>query len=227
MTTEIKLRIPYTWKNRHVFIQDRCWFGPSCTQDPPFHFSGWEHPELFSKKQPLYVEYCSGNGSWILERAKKEPGINWLAIEKRFDRAKRVWEKATKQKLTNVAVAWAEGIWLTTQFFPSASVQEIYVNFPDPWPKRRHAQHRIIAPAFVEQAARILLPGGKVTLVTDDAAYSAIMIKEMAASPHFESLHPAPYFVEATSDYGSSFFDELFRQQDKCIRLHAYVRKGA
>src|SRR5262245_24383655 len=104
MAYETKLRIPYTWKERRVFIQDRCWFGPACTQEPPFIFPGWDHPELFSKKQPVFVEYCSGNGTWIIQRAKDNPEINWLAIEKRFDRAKRVWEKATKHKLTNVAV---------------------------------------------------------------------------------------------------------------------------
>ena len=225
MITAKDFRIPYTWDKRHVVIADRCWFAPYDPVKKDFTFSGWEHSELFTKAQPVYVEYCSGNGSWIIEQAKKEPDKNWLAIEKRFDRARKIWVKATREKLGNLAVALAEGLSLTKEFFPTASVDKVFVNFPDPWPKRRHEKHRIISSAFVQELQRILKTGAKVVLVTDDLECSEHMIKKMLENPSFQSDFPEPYFIEAPTEYGSSFFDELFRGHNKRIRMHSFSKR--
>jgi len=221
-----ELRIPFSWQERHVIIKDRVWFLPPRVLQDPFVFQGWDHPELFANAQPVRLEYCSGNGSWIIERAKNDPHSNWLAIEKQFCRARLIWAKAKNLGLNNLAVALAEGQELTERYLPTASVEEIYVNFPDPWPKRRHGKHRIIKPAFVNELARIIKPNGFATLVTDDEDYSKIMIEEMQKNPIFISHFGPPYYTEASSDYGTSFFDSLFRGLEKRIRLHKFVRAG-
>jgi len=225
MVTVKDFQIPYTWQERHVVISNRCWFVPCNPIKNDFTFPGWDCAELFAKPQPVWVEYCSGNGSWIIDQAKKEPGKNWLAIEKRFDRARKIWVKATREKLGNLAVALAEGLSLTAQFFPSESIEKVFVNFPDPWPKRRHEKHRIISSAFVEELSRILSTGSKVILVTDDPECSAYMCKKMLAHPKFQSDCMKPYFIEAPTEYGSSFFDTLFRSHNKTIRLHSFTKR--
>ncbi|MCE5293824.1 MAG: tRNA (guanosine(46)-N7)-methyltransferase TrmB [Chlamydiales bacterium] len=215
-------RIPFTWEKRHILIHDGVWFMPPVLPDDPFVFTGWS--QLFEKVQPIKVEYCSGNGSWIAEKAAQDPNSNWLAVEKQFERARIIWTRAKNANLTNLRVAFAEGVELTQRFFPAASVSEIFVNFPDPWPKRRHAKHRVIRPEFVNQLARIIPSGGFATLVTDNEEYSEIMIQEMLANPLFSSVHPFPYFIAIDESYGTSFFDSLFRKQAKTIRLHKFVR---
>lgn len=224
MVKATELRIPFTWQKRHVTIKDRVWYVPPRVPEDPFVFPGWDHSELFAKAQPVRIEYCSGNGSWIIDQAKKDPHSNWLAVEKQFCRARLIWAKAKNLQLTNLAVALAEGQELTARFIPTNTVDEIFVNFPDPWPKRRHGKHRIIKEPFIIELARIIKPNGTATLVTDDADYSQIMIDEMRANPHFISLFAAPYYVEASSEYGTSFFDSLFRSLDKTIHLHKFVR---
>jgi len=215
-------RIPFTWENRHIVIHDGVWFMPPVLPDDPFVFTSWDM--LFTKKQPVKVEYCSGNGTWIVEKAKTDPHSNWLAVEKQFERARLIWARAKNEGLTNFAIAFAEGVELTKRFFPTASVDEIFVNFPDPWPKRRHAKHRLIRPEFVQELTRIIPSKGIATLVTDNEEYSAIMIKDMLANPLFSSENGAPHFVVASDSYGTSFFDSLFRKQAKTIRLHRFVR---
>lgn len=215
-------RIPFTWENRHIVIHDGVWFMPPVLPDDTFVFTGWDM--LFSKKQPVKVEYCSGNGTWIVEKAKADPQSNWLAVEKQFERARLIWARAKNEGLTNFAIAFAEGVELTKRFFPTASVEEIFVNFPDPWPKRRHAKHRLIRPEFVQELTRIIPSKGIATLVTDNEEYSAIMIKDMLANPLFSSENGSPYYVVAHDSYGTSFFDSLFRKQAKTIRLHRFVR---
>src|SRR5208282_4176061 len=66
-------KIPFTWEKRHIIIKDRVWFLPPRVFDDPFVFTGWDHPELFGKKRPVRIEYCSGNGGWIVEKAKNDP----------------------------------------------------------------------------------------------------------------------------------------------------------
>lgn len=216
-------RIPFTWENRRIVIHDGVWFLPPNLSDDPFVFTGWDM--LFQKEQPVKVEYCSGNGTWIVERAKEDTTTNWLAVEKQFERARLIWARAKNANLTNFAVAFAEGVELTRRFFPTGSVQEIFVNFPDPWPKRRHGKHRIIRPEFITELARILPSDGIATLVTDNEDYSQIMIDEMLKEPQFASPIGPPYYIEADGRYGTSYFDTLFREQKKLIRLHRFVRK--
>lgn len=218
------LRIPFTWQERHVVIKDRVWFLPPRVCNDPFVFPGWDHPELFGAARPIRIEYCSGNGSWIIDQAKKDPHSNWLAVEKQFYRARLIWAKIKNLGLDNLAVALAEGLELTERYIPSSSVEEIFVNFPDPWPKRRHGKHRIIKEDFVKELSRIIKPKGTATLVTDDEDYSKIMIHEMQKNPDFMSQIAAPYFAENPAEYGTSFFDSLFRGQEKVIRLHKFER---
>lgn len=225
MVTSKDFKIPYIWKERHVVIENRVWFVPVRPVKNEFVFTDWQSSSLFATPQPVCIEYCSGNGSWIVEKAKQMPHKNWLAVEKRFDRARKIWVKATNAGLTNLAVALAEGVDLTKQFIPSKSVSEVFVNFPDPWPKRRHEKHRIICPEFVFQLSRISTDCGTITLVTDDEEYSKIMIEEMQQCGLFYSDYPAPYYITAPSDYGTSFFDTLFRDQQKTIRMHRFKVK--
>lgn len=216
--------IPFTWEKRHIVIQDGVWFLPPRVFNDPFVFSGWN--QLFSNPdRPVRIEYCSGNGTWLVERAKSDPHSNWLAVEKQFARARLIWARAKNAKLDNVAVAFAEGVELTQRFLPAASVSEVFINFPDPWPKRRHAKHRLVRAEFVQELGRILHPAAHAILVTDNEEYSQIMIHEMKQCPLFQSAIGEPYFeVADAAAYGTSFFDSLFRTLCKTIRLHRFVR---
>ena len=186
MTRPKDLRSPTSSVASPVIIQDRVWYVPQRADFSLFHFNGWVSPELFENEAPLFVEYCSGNGSWIAEKARAFPHINWLAVEKRFDRTRKIWSKIKNLNLSNLVVACAEGLTLSKNFFPSNSIHQIFVNFPDPWPKKRHIKHRIISPLFFEEAERTLTKGGLLTFVTDDEPYSSLFL-EYVNSPSFLS----------------------------------------
>ena len=243
-----------------------------------FHFPGWKHELLFSAPRPIHIEYCSGNGAWIAEKAKKHPEINWLAVEKRFDRTRKIWSKIKNNGLSNLVAAFAEGMSLSSNYLPSSSVAAIYVNFPDPWPKQRHAKHRIISPFFFHEASRVLEPGGRLIFVTDDEPYSTLFLqlassqtdpvlipenschldaskprdsidrkraeysnidpfsivesRELSRGPSGTNLRelalvqtlPPPGYAAPPDDYGTSFFDSLFRNQGKPIYYHELVK---
>jgi len=115
-----------------------------------------------------------------------------------------------------------EGYRLTHHYIPNESIHSVYINFPDPWPKKRHAKHRIIQPSFIEQVHRILQFEGLLTLVTDDEGYSDIMINILLPMKGFQSIFDKPYYVGTYPDYGSSYFEDLWRQKGKSIRYHVF-----
>jgi tRNA (guanine-N7-)-methyltransferase len=189
-----------------------------------FQFPGWNHDVLFSSPGPIHIEYCSGNGSWIAEKAAQHPEMNWLAVEKRFDRTRKIWSKIKNNILHNLVVAFAEGLALSTNYLPAASVASIYVNFPDPWPKQRHAKHRLISNLFFQEAARLLQPQGKLIFVTDDQPYSALFLQIAETQTALTQTLPPPGYICPPEDYGTSFFDSLFRNQGKPIYYHELIK---
>lgn len=115
---------------------------------------------MFGNSRPIVIEYCSGNGQWICNQAKNNPHLNWVAVEKRFDRARKIWGGLHRENLTNLIVICAEAVVYTRYYMPRSSVSELYVNFPDPWPKLRHAKHRLIRSEFLKEVEKTLISGG-------------------------------------------------------------------
>jgi tRNA (guanine-N7-)-methyltransferase len=221
------LKSPRTWETREVIINDRIWYVPEYyDRFQDFKFPGWDAPELFGNKNPVYVEYCSGNGAWIEEKALSNPLVNWVAVEKKFERVRKIWSKIKNSDIKNLIVICGEGFSATTNYFPQASVSQVFINFPDPWPKRIHAKHRIIKPRFVEEMGRILMGQGAITLVTDDPDYSSIMVECMTGNSSFESICPSPYYQTEHKEYGSSYFDQLWREMGKEIRYHQFHKRA-
>lgn len=184
-------------------------------------FPGWEDPSLFGNSNPVSIEYCSGNGLWAIEKAKQYPERNWVAVEIQFERVRKIWSKCQNEKLSNLLIVCGEALTFTRYYLPASCVQEMYVNFPDPWPKEKHAKNRLLQPAFVEEVARIIRPGGGATLVTDDPDYCEQMSRVMRENLNWKPSFPEPYYVTDWTDYGRSYFDTLWREKGRTIRyLH-------
>lgn len=219
------IEFPFKWADRHVVLRDRVWFVPNFyDRYHEFTFPGWDAPEFFGNSRPVKVEYCSGNGLWVSGRAQSDPSCNWVAVEKQFFRVKKIHAKINEHKLSNLLVVSGEARLTTTHFFPSSSVSEIFINFPDPWPKRCHTKHRIIQPEFVEQMHRVLKPGAQLNFVTDDPGCSDWFVKHLLDHSGFAPGYTDPYYINEDDSYGSSYFEELWRKKGKKIRYHRFYR---
>jgi tRNA (guanine-N7-)-methyltransferase len=217
------LKSPFKWDERHVAVHDRVWYVPSrCVDYNAFAFPGWRSSDFFEKDQPVVVEYCCGNGAWIAAKAQQFPDMNWLGVERRFERVRKVWSKVKNLNLPNLMVLCGEALQSTQLYFPAQSVSEIYVNFPDPWPKKRHAKNRLLQGEFILQLKRILNSSGRVVVATDDAPYSDQLIQEFADSGVFHSAFSDPSYVTDWPDYGDSYFDALWREKGRTIRYHRF-----
>ena len=209
-------------RGKRVFIEDRIWYVPEEAQDFPYEFPGWSHPDFFGNEQQVCIEYCSGNGAWIAAKALANPSVNWVALEMKFGRVKKIWSKIKNLKLNNLIAICGEGYQVTKQYFSREGISQIYINFPDPWPKRRHAKHRLLQTEFVNEIQRVLKKEGVLAFVTDDHAYSEWTIKLMQNHRGFEFVYPHPFYLNEWADYGTSYFEKLWRDKGKMIRYHLF-----
>jgi tRNA (guanine-N7-)-methyltransferase len=215
------LKYPFKDREKQVLLQDGILFVPDKLKE-------YRYPSfcsLFDNQNPIHVEYCSGNGAWIAQKAKENPEVNWIAVEIKFDRVRKIWSKMKNFGLKNLIVIWGEGAKTTEDFFLSGSIKEVFINFPDPWPKRRHWKNRIIQQPFLESVYCILGAPGKFTFVTDDPGYSQVILEEMAIFQKFENIHWEMGFIGEKEGYGSSFFEELWRSKGKQIRYHEFIKE--
>lgn len=219
------LKMPPIWKEAKVALIDRVLFiPPRCKLFHDFVFPGWEHSDIFGNTNPVNLEYCSGNGVWIAEKALTYPQQNWVAVEKKFDRVRKIWSKIKNYQLNNLLVVCGEGLVATHRYFPQNSINETYVNFPDPWPKTRHLKNRIMQPVFINEVARVLKKEGDFIFVTDDAPYSDWTLKLMQEQSSFTCTYEAPYYLIEDETYGTSSFQKLWKAQGRVIRYHRFKK---
>lgn len=206
-------KIPFTWENRHPVFLEKCLYIPGFYDaHDAWEKVGFDHPSFFGNTNPVAIEYCSGNGEWIFNMAKKEPQMNWIAVEKRFDRARKIWSGIKRENIPNLFVVCGEGLAFSRYYAPKTSVSKIYVNFPDPWPKLRHAKHRLIKEDFLSEIEKILIPNAHVFFTTDDKPYADQML-ETAQRPRWEKEN----FTTDIPNFGTSYFSDLWKKQGRTI----------
>jgi tRNA (guanine-N7-)-methyltransferase len=130
-------------------------------------------PGIFGRIAPLVVEIGFGNGLFLMEQAKRNPGANVVGIELSWRWMQHLARCLDQAGLVHVRLIHGEAEVVLHSLFGSQSVREIFINFPDPWPKTRHHSRRLIQTGFVELLHDRLSIGGQVTIATDHPGYAA------------------------------------------------------
>lgn len=117
--------------------------------------------------KPLHIEIGCGKGRFITETAKQNPDIRYIAIEKVSNVIVLATEKAMDAELEN-ARFMRGNFQILAESFPDKSVDRIYLNFSDPWPKKGYAKRRLTHGGFLEIYKRILKDDGEICFKTDN-----------------------------------------------------------
>lgn len=214
--TKNDLHIPYTWEERQPVFLERFFYIPKAFDHSHAERIHWADPQIFGNDQAVCMEICSGNGQWIGDRALAQPDKNWVAVEMCFERARTIWMRIQREKIPNLYVICAEASVFLRYYAPQQSVCEAFINFPDPWPKRRHQKHRLIWAPFLHLLRTIVL--GQVTLATDDLPYYEQMKREFAQTPFWQAV---PF--DPAENYGDSFFAALWRSKGRKLYYLQYA----
>ena len=125
---------------------------------------------LFENEDPIHIEIGMGKGQFILTLAKQNPQINYIGIERYSSVLLRALEKFDTEEfceLTNVRFICMDAMELP-DVFEAEEVEKIYLNFSDPWPKKRHARRRLTSTVFFAQYDKVLAKDGVVEFKTDN-----------------------------------------------------------
>ncbi|MCH0434770.1 tRNA (guanosine(46)-N7)-methyltransferase TrmB, partial [Enterococcus faecium] len=133
--------------------------------DPTLWKGKWN--ELFENDHPIHIEIGMGKGQFITGMAKAHPEINYIGVEMQVSVVSIALDKLIEQPLPNLKLLHVDGSALT-EYFADSEVDQIYLNFSDPWPKKRHEKRRLTYKTFLAVDEQILRPNGEIHFKTDN-----------------------------------------------------------
>jgi tRNA (guanine-N7-)-methyltransferase len=137
---------------------------------------------IFLTDRLVEVDLGSGPGKFLVESALKFPERNFLGIERLLGRVRKTCRVASEIGLTNLRVLRLELDYTVRYLLPEDSVWRFHLNFPDPWPKRRHHPRRVVDGEFLEAIYRSLIDDGEFWIKTDHEAYFQQITRTATAS---------------------------------------------
>ncbi len=119
----------------------------SISYDEACKHRGMFREEVFHNLNPIHLEIGMGKGNFIIDMAKKNPDINFIGVERYESVVCRAIEKLELEELDNVKILCVDAMCLNEIF--AGDVDTIYLNFSDPWPKKKHAKRRLTSHVFL------------------------------------------------------------------------------
>ena len=128
--------------------------------------------EVFGNDNPVYIEIGMGKGQFLTEMAARHPDRNYIGIERYSSVLLRAVERLDKLEADSRALKNIRFICMDAaqigEVFEKGEVRGIYLNFSDPWPKKRHARRRLTSREFFARYDQVLAPEGRVEFKTDN-----------------------------------------------------------
>lgn len=179
--------------------------------------------EIFNNSNSLKIEIGCGNGHFIVDIAMKQKNVNFIAIELRFDRVCKTISKLFKRNIENVRVYFGDAKEFFKKIIPDECIDEIYYNFPDPWPKRRHHKKRLFTKEFLDLLAKKMKKKAIFTCATDHEEYLKWMLYYLDQDNRFSYVFENK-IVNKIEGYYSTWFELLWRKMGKEIYYFQFIR---
>lgn len=151
----------------------------------------FEWPE--GTTRPVELEVGCGKGRFLVAAAARWPERDFFAVEQVGTLIRKVRDKTVRAGLPNVRIVPGDAKDVLSRLVPDGALARLHVYFPDPWPKRRHAKHRLFAGPIAGHAARVLAPGSQLLLATDHDAYFRECVATFAADERMVRVLTDPF----------------------------------
>ncbi|MEJ0091257.1 MAG: tRNA (guanosine(46)-N7)-methyltransferase TrmB [Limisphaerales bacterium] len=161
--------------------------------------------QLFPKPQLLEVELGCGDASFLAEYARRNPGSNFIGVERLLGRIQKLDRKGRRAGLANLRGVRIESAYFLQYLLPPHAASALHIYFPDPWPKKKHRRHRLINEGFPALSHAALMPGGVVYLRTDDVDYFTQMTEVFGASEEFKKAGTPAELAGVLTDFERGF----------------------
>jgi len=149
-----------------------------------------------SGRPDLVVEIGFGRGEFLLESAKDQPNRCFLGIDLSYKRVLKFARRLARTEVTNIRLVEARAESVIQEALPAGGVSEFWVNFPDPWPKARHARRRLFQSANMARLCDRLRPTGRLLAATDDVLYAEQIHLVLGAEPGWTNVYSRDWLDE-------------------------------
>ncbi len=140
---------------------------------------------LMAGTREAWLEIGFGGGEHMASQAARAPDVLIVGCEPFLNGVASAVRHVAEQDLKNVRIHDGDARELAARL-PDASLDRVFILFPDPWPKARHHKRRIVQSDMVAELARVLKPGGRLRFATDVAGYADWALERILASPEFD-----------------------------------------
>lgn len=172
----------------------------------------YDWSEVFENDAPVELELGSGDGSFIVELARRHPDRNFVAVERLMGRARKIVREAKKLDLKNLKALRLDASYVVARLCPADSVERVWILFPDPWPKARHHKRRLIQADFLDELERVVRPGGEVRFATDHEEYFQWAVETWEGASFWKRDHQWDGGDDPLTD-----FQRLFESEGRAV----------
>lgn len=181
----------------------------------------------FDAKRPLWLEIGCGKGTFAARMSARHTEVNYLAFERVIDVLLMAMEKAAGEGCGNLRFCNCNAENLPV-LLEGQRLDRIFINFCDPWPKKRNAKRRLTSPLFLEKYKALLSPGARIYFKTDNADLFDYSIEQFSSCGYTlenicRDLHSSPLNADnIETEYEKNFSEKGF----KINYLEAFVKQA-
>lgn len=147
-------------------------------EEPAQHKGTWRN--LKPDATALWVEVGCGKGKFTAETAQANPDVLLIAVERCREAMVVAMEKAKSLGLTNVFYIDMD-VAAIEDIFAAGEIDRLFINFPDPWPRKKNAKRRLTHRSFLDKYCRVVRENGEIHFKTDNAPLFEYSVEEFAA----------------------------------------------
>ena len=175
--------------------------------------------QLLNFDKPYYLEIGSGKGQFLVDMAKKFPEKFFVGVERNVTCCGFTAKKLVEEKLENAKLMFINAELLLNNIKDN-SIDGIFLNFSDPWPKKRHHKRRLTAEAFLKNYYRVLKPGARIMMKTDNPDLFAFTLENLKNSP-FKVIEQNNNYLTHDEFDTMTEYEQSFREEG--IAIHRLV----
>jgi len=172
---------------------------------------------IFGNDNPIALEIGCGVGDFILKTAIDNPQVNFIAIDFYNKGCWKTCRRLDRHGITNVRVLRDEARLFITDRIPKGSLSAVYINCPDPWPKKRHRKRRLVSAHFLEFLRAYLAPGASFYFATDFDDYGIDVAHFMPQVSGFDNVFAPDLYRHEFPEYHKSKYMQKFMAEGKDI----------
>jgi tRNA (guanine-N7-)-methyltransferase len=181
-------------------------------------------PEGLPRPLVLVVDVGFGRGELLQELARSAPESAYLGIEYSMKRVLKLTRRLARSEIDGVRLVLASAEAAVREL-PEGSVAGFWVNFPDPWPKKRHHRRRLLQAPFVHELATRLAPGGFLEVATDHEEYAEWIAAVLAAEPLLANRCAPEPFRREPPPRAATAYELAWRAQGRPAHYFSYLRR--